>query len=52
MCGENIKTNCGGSSDKSRINEYKSNEKGRSLRRAVLLHQQLCPEKRVNLLEM
>ena len=52
MCGENIKTNCGSSSDKSRINEYMSNKKGRSLRRAVLLHQQLCPEQRVNLLEM
>ena len=28
MCGENIKTNCGSSSDKSRINEYMSNKKG------------------------
>ena len=51
-CGENMKMNCGSSSDKRGINEYMSNEKGRSLRRAVLLHQQLCPEKRVNLLEM
>ena len=30
MCGENIKTNCGSSSDKSRINEYMSDEKGRT----------------------
>ena len=52
MCGENIKTNCGISSDKSRINEYMSDYKARSLRRAVLLHQQLCPEKRGTLLEM
>ena len=46
MCGENIKMDCGSSSDKSRINEYMSNKKGRSLRSAVLLHQQLCPEKK------
>ena len=44
MCGENIKMNCGSSSDKSRNNEYMSDEKGMSLRRAVLLHQQLCPK--------
>ena len=30
MCGENIKTKCGSSSDKSRINEYMSDEKGRT----------------------
>ena len=46
MCGENIKTNCGSSSDKSRINEYMSDQKARSLRRAVLLHQQLWPGKK------
>ena len=46
MCGENIKTNCGSSSDKSRINEYMSDWDARSLRRAVLLHQQLWPEKK------
>ena len=46
MCGENIEIKCGSSSDKSRINEYMSDSKGRSLRRAVLLHQQPCPEKK------
>ena len=30
MCGENIKTKCGSSSDKSRINEYMSNQNGRT----------------------
>ena len=38
--------NCGSSSDKSRINEYMSDSKAGSLRRAVLLHQQLCPERK------
>ena len=52
MYGENIKMNCGSSSDKSRINENISDEKARSLRRAVLLHQQLCPEEKGTLLEM
>ena len=51
-CGENIRTNCGSSSDEMRINEYTSNKKARSLRRVALLHQQLCPEKKGNLLEM
>ena len=44
--------NCGSSSDKSRIKEYMSDWKGRSLQRAVLLHSQLCPEKKGTLLEM
>ena len=44
--------NCGSSSDKSRINEYMSDSKAGSLRRAVLLHQQLCPEKKASLIEM
>ena len=52
MCGEHIKTNYGSSSDKSRINEYMSNKKARSLRRAVLLHQQLWPGEEGTLLEM
>ena len=52
MCGEWIKMNCESSSDESRINEYMSDWKGRSLRRAVFLHQQLCPEKKGTLLEM
>ena len=30
MCGENIKTNCGSSSDKSKINEYMSKKNGRT----------------------
>ena len=46
MYGENIKMDCGSSSDKGRINEYMSDWKGRWLRRAVLLHQQLCPDKK------
>ena len=28
MCDESIKTNCGSSSDRSRVNEYTSNKKG------------------------
>ena len=52
MCGENIKTNRGSSSDKIRINEYMSDQKARSLRRAVLLHHQLCPEKKGTLLKL
>ena len=52
MCGDNIKMKCGSSSDKSRINEYMADEKGRSLQSTVLLHSQLCPEKKGTLLEM
>ena len=52
MCVVNLRMNCGSSSDKSRINEYTSDETGRSLGRAVLLHQQLCTEKKGTLLEM
>ena len=44
--------NSGSSSDKSRINEYMSDSKAGSLRRAVLLHQQLCPEEKGTLVEM
>ena len=52
MYGENVKMNYGSSSAKSRINEYMSDWKARSLRRALLLYQQLCPEKKGTLLEM
>ena len=43
---------CGSSSDKRGINEYMSDSKCRSLRRAVLLHQQLCPERKASLVEI
>ena len=53
MCAEKLKINCEGSSDESRMNEYMSYMKGRALQRAVLLHQQLCPQKKKSsLLEM
>ena len=46
MCGENMKTNCGSSSDKSRINEYTWHKNGRTYEWLCFWHQQLCPGKK------
>ena len=52
MCGENIKTNCGSSSDKSRINEYMSNKKGRTYKGVCFCIRSCAQKEKASLVEM
>ena len=52
MCGENIKTNCGSSSDKSRINEYMSNKKGRTYKGVCFCISSCAQKEKASLVEM